>query len=85
MILFMCKKDFLDSTFSVHDLLSGNVWFLDSLLVLFTYDDAGGGDDEDEDVSAEGIVVGAISGGKEVQAGVEVVLGQGLEDAKCAR
>ncbi len=36
-------------------------------------------DEEDGDVSAEGVVVGAEAAGEEVHAGVQAVLAQGLE------
>ena len=37
------------------------------------------GDEKDEDVAADGVVVGAEPGGKELDLGIELVLGQGLQ------
>ena len=37
------------------------------------------GDKKDKDVAADGVVVGAEPGGKELDLGIELVLGQGLQ------
>ena len=45
-----------------------------------TDEDAACGDDENKGVASEGIVVGTVTSREELEAGVEVVLGQGLEN-----
>ena len=49
-------------------------------LIQVSDEDADDRDDEDEAVAADGVVVGAVPLGKEVKAGVDLVLAHGLED-----
>ena len=46
-----------------------------------TYHGHGQGDEEDEHVSPEGIVVGSVALAEHVHQGVEPILGQGLKDS----